>query len=252
MPSFNQEAESILKLAQEAAKSRKNMCVGILHLLFGMVRIKRGLVYGLLTGHGITAVRLGELMDGLEISLSEKLQEELPCSKIVGEVVRIAPLEAEIRQHNYVGAEHLLLAATNPNVEYIKDIDNLLYIRFGLCASKLRQEVLDLLGHGKEKPFKEIPQSFRFKKHDLCAWKTGNEVKPVLIVSDVPMFDNTAPVSEGIRVNVDSLLLLCHLDEKLAHCPTHRLLELYQGEILLRLAGQIMSLTNASKKNEAV
>jgi ATP-dependent Clp protease ATP-binding subunit ClpA len=251
MPSFNQETESILKIAQEAAKSRKNMCVGILHLLFGMVRIERGLAYGLLTGHGITAIKLGELIDVLEVSLSEKLPEELPRSKIVGEIVRIAPFEAEILGHNYVGAEHLLLAATNASAECWKEISHLLQIRFGLNTSQLRREVLDLLGHGKEKPFKETRQSLRFKKGNLCAWKTGNEVKPVLIEIDVPMFDNTALVSEGVRVNVDSLLFLCHVDDHSVKSPMHHILNLYQGTILLRLAGQLMSLINASKKTEA-
>lgn len=247
MPVYTQQVQNIFKIATHAARARENEKVYLVHLLCGIMSGGDSIARNILANNLVTIPKLEKIADSLPASKCP-MPNDLPWCEVAEEITKIAPQEATALGHNYVGAEHLLLAMTSPNIGHKDAIIILMVAIFSLDLDKLRKEVLEILGHGEEKPFKENQQGWRFKKGDLCAWQTGNQVKPVLIESDVPMFDNTALVSEGVRVSVDSLLLLSQAGSQPVERSAHSLLELFQGEIILRLAGQIISLTSALKK----
>jgi hypothetical protein len=83
----------------------------------------------------------------------------------------------------------------------------------------------------------------RFRKGDLCAFKTGGGVKAVLVRKDVQDTDTTACIDECAETSVNNLFFLCHTDAQSK--DPYELMGHNSVEITLNLAGILMSLRAA-------
>ena len=144
---FTDRARKIMTLANQEAHRFNHEHVGTAHILLGLVS----------EGHGVAANVLMNLgLDLQKIRTEVKLlapcgpdlvtTRDLPLTPLARRVTEYALDEARALNHNYVGTEHLLLGLLReregPAAQVLANL--------GLDAAHVRQETLNLLGHGLE------------------------------------------------------------------------------------------------------
>ncbi len=145
MPAYTQRAELVFQLAKDAARRRKHLEVYPVHILFALFQEGSGLAVQILKNRGFSVARVEEAMWRYCLKIDAVLPEDLPWTDPARFVSQSASAETQALGHNYVGTEHILLAMTKIQAHqwlglaFAKDLDD------------IRQEVLNLLGHGEEK-----------------------------------------------------------------------------------------------------
>ncbi len=245
MPKFTQQAEIVFQLAKDAARRMRNPEVCSVHLLLALLEENSGIACNILKNHSFSVALITEIA-GHHVPVAREgmdLPDNLPWSRSAQEITKIAVDEAVRLGHDYIGTEHLLIALTR--LDFLNSSTVVLKI-FGVDREALRQEVLGLLGCIPEKKPISSGLDIRFHKDDLCAYKCGREIKPVLIRKDVKETDEMAFIDSAVQTSVNNLFFLCHTDGQLDN--PRNLMVLYLPKIILNLAGILMAQREALKE----
>ena len=147
---YTDRSKKVMGLANQEAQLLNLEYIGAEHILLGLINEGSG-VAGHVLKHCckmnfrliIRRVRLEVEKNRPAISLPVTLGK-LPLTSHVEKVIENAMEEAQLLKHNYVGTEHLLLGILREKdclaVKVLED--------FGLSIEEIRNEVLNILGHG--------------------------------------------------------------------------------------------------------
>jgi len=144
---FTDRARKVMQLANQEAQRFNHEYIGTEHILLGLVK----------EGSGVAANVLKNLeVDLRKIRLEvEKIVQsgpdlvtmgKLPQTPRAKKVIEYAMEEARNLNHNYVGTEHLLLGLLREQEGVAAQV----LMNLGLKLEDVREEVLNLLGHGVE------------------------------------------------------------------------------------------------------
>ncbi len=144
---FTDRARKVMQLANQEAQRFNHEYIGTEHILLGLVK----------EGSGVAANVLKNLeVDLRKIRLEvEKIVQsgpdlvtmgKLPQTPRAKKVIEYAMEEARNLNHNYVGTEHLLLGLLREQEGVAAQV----LMNLGLKLEDVREEVLNLLGHGIE------------------------------------------------------------------------------------------------------
>ncbi len=144
---FTDRARKVMQLANQEAQRFNHEYIGTEHILLGLVK----------EGSGVAANVLKNLdVDLRKIRLEvEKIVQSGPDTVTIGKlpqtprakkVIEYAMEEAKNLNHNYVGTEHLLLGLLREQEGVAAQV----LMNLGLKLDDVREEVLNLLGHGME------------------------------------------------------------------------------------------------------
>ncbi|MEZ5944041.1 MAG: ATP-dependent Clp protease ATP-binding subunit [Planctomycetaceae bacterium] len=144
---FTDRARKVMQLANQEAQRFNHEYIGTEHILLGLVK----------EGSGVAANVLKNLdVDLRKIRLEvEKIVQSGPDLVTIGKlpqtprakkVIEYAMEEARNLNHNYVGTEHLLLGLLREQEGVAAQV----LMNLGLKLEDVREEVLNLLGHGLE------------------------------------------------------------------------------------------------------
>src|ERR1043165_5120868 len=146
---FTDRARKVMQLANQEAQRFNHEYIGTEHILLGLVK----------EGSGVAANVLKNLdIDLRKIRLEvEKIVQTGPGSEMVTmgklpqtprakKVIEYSIEEARNLNHNYVGTEHLLLGLLREQEGVAAQV----LMNLGLKLEDVREEVLNLLGHGLE------------------------------------------------------------------------------------------------------
>ena len=144
---FTDRERKVMQLANQEAQRFNHEYIGTEHVLLGLVK----------EGSGVAANVLKRLdVDLRKIRLEvEKIVQsgpdmvtmgKLPQTPRAKKVIEYAMEEARNLNHNYVGTEHLLLGLLREQEGVAAQV----LMNLGLKLEDVREEVLNLLGHGVE------------------------------------------------------------------------------------------------------
>ena len=144
---FTDRARKVMQLANQEAQRFNHEYIGTEHVLLGLIK----------EGSGVAAnVRKNLDIDLRKIRLEvEKIVQsgpdmvtmgKLPQTPRAKKVIEYAMEEARNLNHNYVGTEHILLGLLREQEGVAAQV----LINLGLKLEEVREEVLNLLGHGME------------------------------------------------------------------------------------------------------
>src|ERR671914_1726109 len=152
---FTDRARKVMQLANQEAQRFNHEYIGTEHILLGLVK----------EGSGVAANVLKNLdVDLRKIRLEvEKIVQagpggdqvvlgKLPHTPRAKKVIEYSVEEARNLNHNYVGTEHLLLGLLREQEGVAAQV----LMNLGLKLEDVREEVLNLLGHGMDS---EEPQA---------------------------------------------------------------------------------------------
>ena len=146
---FTDRARKVMQLANQEAQRFNHEYIGTEHVLLGLIK----------EGSGVAANVLKNLdVDLRKIRLEvEKLVQsgpdmgtmgKLPQTPRAKKVIEYSMEEARNLNHNYVGTEHILLGLLREQEGVAAQV----LMNLGLRLEDVREEVLNLLGHGLEGP----------------------------------------------------------------------------------------------------
>jgi ATP-dependent Clp protease ATP-binding subunit ClpC len=144
---FTDRARKVMQLANQEAQRFNHEYIGTEHVLLGLIK----------EGSGVAANVLKNLdVDLRKIRLEvEKLVQngpdmvtmgKLPQTPRAKKVIEYSMEEARNLNHNYVGTEHILLGLLREQEGVAAQV----LMNLGLKLEDVREEVLNLLGHGME------------------------------------------------------------------------------------------------------
>jgi ATP-dependent Clp protease ATP-binding subunit ClpC len=144
---FTDRARKVMQLANQEAQRFNHEYIGTEHILLGLVK----------EGSGVAANVLKNLdVDLRKIRLEvEKIVQhgpdivsmgKLPQTPRAKKVIEYSMEEARNLNHNYVGTEHILLGLLREQEGVAAQV----LMNLGLKLEDVREEVLNLLGHGME------------------------------------------------------------------------------------------------------
>ncbi|QBS37057.1 ATP-dependent Clp protease ATP-binding subunit [Thermaerobacter sp. FW80] len=140
---YSERAQRVILLAQEEARRLNYNYVGTEHLLLGLIREGTGIAAKALQSLGINLEQVRAEVEKIIGRGNGPIQGEIgytPRAKKV--VMELAPEEARLLGHNYVGTEHILLGLIREGEGVAaKVLENM-----GADLDRVRQTVIKLLG----------------------------------------------------------------------------------------------------------
>src|SRR6202046_4937016 len=122
---FTDRARKVMQLANQEAQRFNHEYVGTEHVLLGLIK----------EGSGVAAT----VLRNMDVDL-RKIRNEIE------KVIEYAIEEARNLNHNYVGTEHLLLGLLREQEGVAAQV----LMNLNLKLEEVREEVLNLLGHGMD------------------------------------------------------------------------------------------------------
>jgi len=147
---YSERAQRVIVLAQEEARRLNYNYVGTEHLLLGLIREGTGIAAKALQSLGINLDQVRGEVEKIIGRGNAPMTGEIgytPRAKKV--VMELAPEEARLLGHNYVGTEHILLGLIREG----EGVAARVLENMGADLDKVRQQVIKLLGGGT------VPQS---------------------------------------------------------------------------------------------
>ena len=144
---FTDRARKVMALANQEAHRFNHEWVGTEHLLLGLVKEGTGVGANVLKNLDVDLQKLRMEVERIAKSGPEMSpMGRLPQTPRAKKVLEYAVEEARALNHNYVGSEHLLLGLLRESEAVAAQV----LMNMGLKLEEVRDEVLDLLGAGKE------------------------------------------------------------------------------------------------------
>ncbi|AMV17522.1 Clp protease N-terminal domain-containing protein [Planctomyces sp. SH-PL14] len=142
---FTDRSRKVMQLANEEAQRFQHEYIGTEHILLGLLKEGSGVAANVLRNLGVDRDRIRIEVETILRSERDRVDKgDLPRPPWAKKVIEYAMEEGRHLNHNYVGTEHLLLGLLRePEGVAARVLMNL-----GLKLGDVREEVLNLLGHG--------------------------------------------------------------------------------------------------------
>src|SRR5438552_4528251 len=146
---FTDRARKVMQLANQEAQRFNHEYIGTEHILLGLVKEGSGVAANVLKNLDIDlrkirleVEKIGQHGPGGE----QVVMGRLPHTPRAKKVIEYSIEEARNLNHNYVGTEHVLLGLLREQEGVAAQV----LMNLGLKLEDVREEVLNLLGHGME------------------------------------------------------------------------------------------------------
>src|SRR6516164_2295491 len=144
---FTDRARKVLQLANQEAQRFKHEYIGTEHILLGLVKEGTGVAVNVLKNLDTNPEKIRREVEQIVLAGPEMVTiGKLPQTPRAKKVIEFAIEEARNLNHNYVGTEHLLLGLLREQEGVAAQV----LMNLGLKLEDVREEVLNLLGHGMD------------------------------------------------------------------------------------------------------
>jgi len=144
---FTDRARKVMQLANQEAQRFNHEYIGTEHILLGLVKEGSGVAANVLKNLDVDLRKTRLEVEKLVQSGPEMVtMGKLPQTPRAKKVIEYSMEEARNLNHNYVGTEHILLGLLREQEGVAAQV----LMNLGLKLEEVREEVLNLLGHGIE------------------------------------------------------------------------------------------------------
>jgi ATP-dependent Clp protease ATP-binding subunit ClpC len=144
---FTDRARKVMQLANQEAQRFNHEYIGTEHILLGLVKEGSGVAANVLKNLDVDLRKIRLEVEKLVQSGPEMVtMGKLPQTPRAKKVIEYSMEEARNLNHNYVGTEHILLGLLREQEGVAAQV----LMNLGLKLEEVRDEVLNLLGHGLE------------------------------------------------------------------------------------------------------
>src|SRR5882724_8863245 len=144
---FTDRARKVMQLANQEAQRFNHEYIGTEHILLGLVKEGSGVAANVLKNLDIDLRKIRLEVEKIVQSGPDMVtMGKLPQTPRAKKVIEYSIEEARNLNHNYVGTEHLLLGLLREQEGVAAQV----LMNLGLKLEDVREEVLNLLGHGME------------------------------------------------------------------------------------------------------
>src|SRR6188768_873231 len=144
---FTDRARKVMQLANQEAQRFNHEYIGTEHVLLGLIKEGSGVAANVLKNLDIDLRKIRLEVEKLVQSGPEMVtMGKLPQTPRAKKVIEYSMEEARNLNHNYVGTEHILLGLLREQEGVAAQV----LMNLGLKLEEVREEVLNLLGHGLE------------------------------------------------------------------------------------------------------
>ena len=144
---FTDRARKVMQLANQEAQRFNHEYIGTEHILLGLVKEGSGVAANVLKNLEVDLRKIRLEVEKLVQSGPEMVtMGKLPQTPRAKKVIEYSMEEARNLNHNYVGTEHILLGLLREQEGVAAQV----LMNLGLKLEEVREEVLNLLGHGME------------------------------------------------------------------------------------------------------
>ncbi len=142
---FTDRARKVMQLANQEAQRFNHEYIGTEHVLLGLVKEGSGVAANVLKNLDVDLRKIRLEVEKLVQSGPEMVtMGKLPQTPRAKKVIEYSMEEARNLNHNYVGTEHILLGLLREQEGVAAQV----LMNLGLKLEEVREEVLNLLGHG--------------------------------------------------------------------------------------------------------
>ena len=144
---FTDRARKVMQLANQEAQRFNHEYIGTEHILLGLMKEGSGVAANVLKNLDVDLRKIRLEVEKLVQSGPEMVtMGKLPQTPRAKKVIEYSMEEARNLNHNYVGTEHILLGLLREQEGVAAQV----LMNLGLKLEEVREEVLNLLGHGME------------------------------------------------------------------------------------------------------
>ena len=144
---FTDRARKVMQLANQEAQRFNHEYIGTEHILLGLVKEGSGVAANVLKNLDVDLRKIRLEVEKLVQSGPEMVTVgKLPQTPRAKKVIEYSMEEARNLNHSYVGTEHILLGLLREQEGVAAQV----LMNLGLKLEDVREEVLNLLGHGLE------------------------------------------------------------------------------------------------------
>jgi ATP-dependent Clp protease ATP-binding subunit ClpC len=146
---FTDRARKVMQLANQEAQRFNHEYIGTEHVLLGLIKEGSGVAANVLKNLDVDLRKIRLEVEKLVQSGPDMVtMGKLPQTPRAKKVIEYSMEEARALGHNYVGTEHILLGLLREQEGVAAQV----LMNLGLKLEDVREEVLNLLGHGIEGP----------------------------------------------------------------------------------------------------
>lgn len=151
---FTDRARKVMQLANQEAQRFNHEYIGTEHILLGLIKEGSGVAANVLKNLDVDLRKIRLEVEKLVQSGPDMVtMGKLPQTPRAKKVIEYSMEEARNLNHNYVGTEHILLGLLREQEGVAAQV----LMNLGLKLEEVREEVLNLLGHGIEGEGSERP-----------------------------------------------------------------------------------------------
>jgi ATP-dependent Clp protease ATP-binding subunit ClpC len=144
---FTDRARKVMQLANQEAQRFNHEYIGTEHILLGLVKEGSGVAANVLKNLDVDLRKIRLEVEKLVQSGPEMVTiGKLPQTPRAKKVIEYSMEEARNLNHNYVGTEHILLGLLREQEGVAAQV----LMNLGMKLDDVREEVLNLLGHGMD------------------------------------------------------------------------------------------------------
>ncbi len=144
---FTDRARKVMQLANQEAQRFNHEYIGTEHILLGLIKEGSGVAANVLKNLDVDLRKIRLEVEKLVQSGPDMVtMGKLPQTPRAKKVIEYSMEEARNLNHNYVGTEHILLGLLREQEGVAAQV----LMNLGLKLDDVREEVLNLLGHGVE------------------------------------------------------------------------------------------------------
>ena len=144
---FTDRARKVMQLANQEAQRFNHEYIGTEHVLLGLIKEGSGVAANVLKNLDIDLRKIRMEVEKLVQSGPDMVtMGKLPQTPRAKKVIEYSMDEARNLNHNYVGTEHILLGLLREQEGVAAQV----LMNLGLKLEDVREEVLNLLGHGMD------------------------------------------------------------------------------------------------------
>ena len=144
---FTDRARKVMQLANQEAQRFNHEYIGTEHVFLGLIKEGSGVAANVLKNLDIDLRKIRMEVEKLVQSGPDMVtMGKLPQTPRAKKVIEYSMEEARNLNHNYVGTEHILLGLLREQEGVAAQV----LMNLGLKLEDVREEVLNLLGHGME------------------------------------------------------------------------------------------------------
>ena len=146
---FTDRARKVMQLSNQEAQRFNHEYIGTEHMLLGLIKEGSGVAANVLKNLDVDLRKIRLEVEKLVQSGPDMVtMGKLPQTPRAKKVIEYSMEEARNLNHNYVGTEHILLGLLREQEGVAAQV----LMNLGLKLEEVREEVLNLLGHGMEGP----------------------------------------------------------------------------------------------------